>query len=397
MRKPLIASVSLHVLLLVVVLLDPSADGRRLDVDVHNSVEVVSVSDVPALASLGTPVAAPRTSGGRRETTPPPAAAQASRAIPTPTPPSAKPPAPGRTGTPGSGGPAATPRPGDPRAEPAPVEPSRPAREETAAATEPVPAPKPEPKAEPAPAPEPTPAEDAAARQASGGGMETTSSSTTSPPLIDFSEPKPPSPPADTPPADTPPADTPAARPAAPETPVPEAPAEQAPTPEEPADAEVPDFASVLQRVDDLEAAERAAATIDPALDPTRAPAPDQIAALLESAEPQLGQADQVTADEIAALRRQIEACWNVPAGARDAGDLIVRLRVVMNRDGTPSSVVIDDARQPSGSGAWQAAADSARRAVLNPRCHPFRLPPEKYETWKQLVLTFNPQEMMNR
>jgi DNA-binding transcriptional regulator PaaX len=84
----------------------------------------------------------------------------------------------------------------------------------------------------------------------------------------------------------------------------------------------------VLQRVEDLDAADRAAP--DPTPDPAPEPTPDQIAALLESDVPQLGQADQVTADDIANLRRQIEACWNVPAGARDAGDLIVRLRVVM-------------------------------------------------------------------
>lgn len=380
MRKPLITSVFLHVLLLVIVLLDPSADERRLDFDVANSVEVVSASDVPALASLGTPVAAPRGTGGRRETAPTPPAEQPSREVAPPTPPSTKPPAPGKTETPGSGGPAATPRDGDRRAEAAPAEPARPTRDETAVAPEPIPTPKPEPKPERDTAPKPVAPAEAAARPASGGGTKTASPSTTSPPLIDFTEPKPPSPPADTPPA------KPAT--AAPEA-APITPQESQPKPD------APDFASVLQRVEDLDAADRAAA--NPTPQPQPAPTPDQIAALLESDVPQLGQADQVTADEIANLRRQIEACWNVPAGVRDAGDLIVRLRVVMNPDGTPSSVVIDDTRQAASGGPWQAAADSARRAVLNPRCHPFRLPPEKFETWKHLVLTFNPQEMLNR
>jgi hypothetical protein len=30
----------------------------------------------------------------------------------------------------------------------------------------------------------------------------------------------------------------------------------------------------------------------------------------------------------------------------------------------------------------------------LNPRCHPFKLPPEKYDHWRTMTLIFNPKEM---
>jgi hypothetical protein len=42
----------------------------------------------------------------------------------------------------------------------------------------------------------------------------------------------------------------------------------------------------------------------------------------------------------------------------------------------------------------FRSAAESALRAVLNPRCNPLRLPPEKYEQWQTMTLNFDPREM---
>ena len=42
----------------------------------------------------------------------------------------------------------------------------------------------------------------------------------------------------------------------------------------------------------------------------------------------------------------------------------------------------------------FQAAAESAQRAVLDPNCNPLPLSPEKYEQWKDLTLRFNPKDM---
>ena len=42
----------------------------------------------------------------------------------------------------------------------------------------------------------------------------------------------------------------------------------------------------------------------------------------------------------------------------------------------------------------FRSAAESALRAVLNRRCQPFKLPPEKYDIWKLMILSFNPKEM---
>ena len=101
-----------------------------------------------------------------------------------------------------------------------------------------------------------------------------------------------------------------------------------------------------------------------------------------------------MTISEIDLVRRQIERCWNVPAGAREADNLIVRIQVEMNSDGTPRTAVVVDRNKMGSNSFYRAAAESARRAVLNPRCHPFKLPLEKYSHWKTMTLVFNPKEM---
>ena len=96
---------------------------------------------------------------------------------------------------------------------------------------------------------------------------------------------------------------------------------------------------------------------------------------------------------EIDALRRQIERCWSVPAGARDAEDLVVKVRFSLNPDGSlrGSPVIVDGGIFRNEF--HRVAAESALRAVL--KCQPFKLPVEKYSRWRDMELTFNPKEML--
>jgi hypothetical protein len=101
-----------------------------------------------------------------------------------------------------------------------------------------------------------------------------------------------------------------------------------------------------------------------------------------------------VSSSEIDAVRRQIERCWNPPAGAKGADGLVVAIRVEMNADGTPRAAAVDSSGSGRASPYFSATAESAVRAVLNPRCHPFKLPPDKYDRWRTMTLIFNPKEM---
>jgi hypothetical protein len=46
------------------------------------------------------------------------------------------------------------------------------------------------------------------------------------------------------------------------------------------------------------------------------------------------------------------------------------------------------------GEPYFQAAADSAHRALLNPRCQPLKLPPDKYDQWQTFTITFDPKDL---
>ena len=93
-------------------------------------------------------------------------------------------------------------------------------------------------------------------------------------------------------------------------------------------------------------------------------------------------------------VRQQIRACWNPPPGQANAEDMVIELMIVMNKDGTVRSANVENFSRFRRDPIFRAAADAARRAVLNPRCNPLKLPREKFDQWKRMVLNFNPKEM---
>lgn len=105
-----------------------------------------------------------------------------------------------------------------------------------------------------------------------------------------------------------------------------------------------------------------------------------------------VGAQSAMTATEIDALRAQLRKCWNVPVGAPDPSALVFRMRIFLNPDGSvaapPELIDQDSTADPY----FTAAVDSARRAVL--MCSPFQLPPEKYEAWNDITITFDPTRM---
>ncbi len=103
----------------------------------------------------------------------------------------------------------------------------------------------------------------------------------------------------------------------------------------------------------------------------------------------------QMTRSEMDDLNRGVEPCWNINAGGRDAHKLIVELMVFVNQDRTVREVKIIDQMNYNSDSHFRAAAEAARRALLNPRCSTLNLPPEKYERWKKFRYIFNPSSML--
>jgi hypothetical protein len=96
------------------------------------------------------------------------------------------------------------------------------------------------------------------------------------------------------------------------------------------------------------------------------------------------------------AIRSQFIACWRMPAGAKDAHTLAARIKVELNQDGSVlKAELVSDQRGRYGSDMFfKAAVDSALRAVH--MCSPIKnLPPDKYGSWREMELNFDPSEMM--
>ena len=107
----------------------------------------------------------------------------------------------------------------------------------------------------------------------------------------------------------------------------------------------------------------------------------------------------KLTISEIDAIRRQIERCWLVPAaiGAKDIQEMSVQVRLKLNPDGTLRESRIVDRFRMETNATYKAVAESALRAIRNPRCSRFNLPLQKFDVWKDMVLSFNPSDMVGR
>jgi hypothetical protein len=128
---------------------------------------------------------------------------------------------------------------------------------------------------------------------------------------------------------------------------------------------------------------------------PDAPPQKPQAASPRASSQPKAPLGSQLTASELDLIRHQIARCWNVPAGARDAKDLVVEIKVVVDRDGTVQQATIVDQGRLGSDPSYRAAAESARRAFFNPQCRPLHLPAEKYAVWKDLVVDFSPKDIL--
>jgi hypothetical protein len=128
--------------------------------------------------------------------------------------------------------------------------------------------------------------------------------------------------------------------------------------------------------------------------DPNAKPQRQQVAAAAPpSSQPRAPLGSQLSASEMDLVREQIARCWNINAGARDAKDLVVEIRASVQPDGTVTQATIVDQGRMNDP-IWRAAAESARRAFFNPQCTPLKLPPDKYDTWKDLDVDFSPKDI---
>jgi colicin import membrane protein len=103
------------------------------------------------------------------------------------------------------------------------------------------------------------------------------------------------------------------------------------------------------------------------------------------------GTAATLSQSELDAMRARLTQLWNVQAGTERPEELIVEVRIRLNKDrrlAAPPEVV-----SHGTSPRYQAAADAAVRAVLQGQPYNM-LRDETYAQWQDIVVTFDPREM---
>lgn len=91
----------------------------------------------------------------------------------------------------------------------------------------------------------------------------------------------------------------------------------------------------------------------------------------------------------------QIYPHWVVPSGVRDAENIIIEIRIELGDNGEviPSSIKIVDEKKYATDHVFRAAADSARRAIL--QASPLSIPREKMDLFREITLRFNLKEAL--
>jgi hypothetical protein len=122
------------------------------------------------------------------------------------------------------------------------------------------------------------------------------------------------------------------------------------------------------------------------------------IAAAAEGGSPDAPEGPPMTGGEVEGLRVAIKQCWNLGTLSADAMQVVVTVRVDVGQDRKPVSSSI---RMTDYTGANDAAAnqvfEAARRAVIRCSKNGLPLPEDKFDSWKDLELVFDPTGMRLR
>lgn len=92
------------------------------------------------------------------------------------------------------------------------------------------------------------------------------------------------------------------------------------------------------------------------------------------------------TASLQASLRRQIGYCWRPSDDLPEADQIDIEIRVELEQDGTLSGNATPVSPRSRPVGRSGLVYDRAFLAVR--KCAPYKLPPESYEEWKDIIVT---------
>ncbi|PVA10266.1 energy transducer TonB [Pelagivirga sediminicola] len=100
-----------------------------------------------------------------------------------------------------------------------------------------------------------------------------------------------------------------------------------------------------------------------------------------------------LTAGEKEGMRLAVQSCWNIGALSSEALATVVTVAFELTEDARPIDGTIRMIDATGGSsGAAKQAYEAARRAIIRCGARGFALPVEKYASWRNVELVFNPE-----
>ncbi|MDR3155570.1 MAG: hypothetical protein LBT90_00505 [Holosporaceae bacterium] len=102
------------------------------------------------------------------------------------------------------------------------------------------------------------------------------------------------------------------------------------------------------------------------------------------------GFGEELSENEYNMISAQINPHWVVPYGIRGADSLIIEIRIKLKDNGEviPSELMVMDEERYAADPAFRAAADGARRAILE--ASPLSLPPHKADLLREFIFAFD-------
>ncbi|MCW8844175.1 MAG: energy transducer TonB [Rhodobacteraceae bacterium] len=100
-----------------------------------------------------------------------------------------------------------------------------------------------------------------------------------------------------------------------------------------------------------------------------------------------------MTRGEKDALRISVQNCWVVDVGSQ-AANVTVTVGMKMTREGKVDGAISLIGAEGGDQQATKAAFEAARRAVLRCQKGGYKLPIDKYDHWREIEITFNPEKM---
>ena len=99
-----------------------------------------------------------------------------------------------------------------------------------------------------------------------------------------------------------------------------------------------------------------------------------------------------LTVSVVDALRVAMTRCWNIDTTRSDISDIRAVAHMKLHQNGTVADVWFESAARAETDGAFAYVLDTIRNAINV--CQPFKmLPPNEYNKWREIQLTFYPTQ----